>query len=230
MTETVSDAALSTPFTDLVAQARKHYEELSGKAMYWSSSIPHAIDAWEREPALLAELVSLRAQLAAAEAKYESAEFWKDWVYPEGATAQQVQDELYDYRVVLESVSEVYSHITHSRISKPNTRAREVIAVSDDLEREAIEEETKDLQEQLDEAEAEREAMREALTKIDNPRNATQIKVRDDPLDMTPEEYIDADGFASMPVATKKAFITVANMAREALARRGTVSEAGEEG
>lgn len=67
MTETVSDAALSTPFTDLVAQARKHYEELSSKAMYWSSSIPHAIDAWEREPDLLSELVRLRTQLATAE-------------------------------------------------------------------------------------------------------------------------------------------------------------------
>lgn len=48
-----------TPFADSVRQAREHYEEVSSRAMSWSSSIRLAIDAWEREPGLIAKLTVL---------------------------------------------------------------------------------------------------------------------------------------------------------------------------
>lgn len=39
---------------DLAQHARDHYEEISAASMWWSSIIPKAIDAWEREPDLQA--------------------------------------------------------------------------------------------------------------------------------------------------------------------------------
>ena len=40
---------------ELAEQARKHYEEVSNRSQDWLSTIPAAIDAWEREPELLEE-------------------------------------------------------------------------------------------------------------------------------------------------------------------------------
>ena len=34
---------------DLAEAARKHYEEASLSVCHWSSTISHAIDAWERQ-------------------------------------------------------------------------------------------------------------------------------------------------------------------------------------
>jgi hypothetical protein len=65
-------------------------------------------------------------------AKYEAAEFWNDWSYPEGADPQDVQNELTDYHMILDNVSTVYDHVTGGMISKPNTCASSVIAVADD--------------------------------------------------------------------------------------------------
>ena len=38
---------------DLAEAARKHYDEISTEAMDYLTTIPAAIDAWEREPKLL---------------------------------------------------------------------------------------------------------------------------------------------------------------------------------
>lgn len=38
---------------DVAEGARRHYLEVSREAAHWSSVIPAAIDAWEREPKLL---------------------------------------------------------------------------------------------------------------------------------------------------------------------------------
>ena len=35
---------------DMAEQARKHYDEISTEAMHYSTTIPAAIRAWEREP------------------------------------------------------------------------------------------------------------------------------------------------------------------------------------
>jgi hypothetical protein len=41
---------------DIVRGAREHYEQVSKEAMAWHSAIGHGLDAYEREPALLARL------------------------------------------------------------------------------------------------------------------------------------------------------------------------------
>lgn len=48
---------------ELAAYARRHYEGVSGVAQSWYSLIPEAIDAWEREPQLEAQILRLQAEL-----------------------------------------------------------------------------------------------------------------------------------------------------------------------
>ena len=60
-----------------------------------------------------------------------SAEFWNKFVYPEGALAQDVQNELNDYKFLLEQVSLVYCHVTGGLLSKTNYFASEVISAMD---------------------------------------------------------------------------------------------------
>lgn len=65
--------------------------------------------------------------------KLSSADFWSNWVYPEGAKPEEIQNELSDYRTFLEEVSVVYNYVTKGRISKPNTKAFEVIGQFEEL-------------------------------------------------------------------------------------------------
>jgi hypothetical protein len=64
--------------------------------------------------------------------KVEAADFWSNWVYPNGANPKQIQNELVDYYIILENVCKVYDHITGGRISKPNTFAYAVIGEADE--------------------------------------------------------------------------------------------------
>lgn len=52
--------------------------------------------------------------------KLESAEFWSNWVYPEGATAEDVQNELADFKDLMDRFSKVLFHSTGGRMSKAN--------------------------------------------------------------------------------------------------------------
>ena len=79
------------------------------------------------------EVSRMEAENAELKRRIESAEFWSNWTYPEGATAVDVQNELADFRMVMQEVSKVYDYITHGRISKPNTKAEDVIAVADEV-------------------------------------------------------------------------------------------------
>jgi len=58
-------------------------------------------------------------------------EFWKDIVEnPDGTiNLDQVKMELYDFKVVMDEVSQVYCDITNGRISKPNTLHQHVIDI-----------------------------------------------------------------------------------------------------
>lgn len=47
---------------ELAQSAREHYEQLSNITCDWYSLIPEAIDYWEREPGLRAELESMTAE------------------------------------------------------------------------------------------------------------------------------------------------------------------------
>jgi len=70
-------------------------------------------------------------------------EFWQPIVMPNGEwNLEQVKRELYDYRRMMTSVSEVYDQITNGRISKPNTDASVVIDEADDVVNDLIREAT----------------------------------------------------------------------------------------
>lgn len=43
------DLPAQTPVKDLIANARKHYEELANTSGWWSSTIEYAINALERQ-------------------------------------------------------------------------------------------------------------------------------------------------------------------------------------
>ncbi len=53
---------------DLADHLRDHYERLSRDCCDWSSAMPEAIDAWEREPKLRTECEALQTRLLDAEA------------------------------------------------------------------------------------------------------------------------------------------------------------------
>ena len=51
---------------DIIRGLREHYDSVSTKACSWASGIGHAIDAYEREPALRKRLVDAEAALGKA--------------------------------------------------------------------------------------------------------------------------------------------------------------------
>jgi len=83
--------------------------------------------------------------------KLESADFWNNWVYPDGATAEEIQDELSDYFMMINEVAKVYGHITGGRISKPNTKAFEVIGEYENRVSEMIDEAIKNERDEAEE-------------------------------------------------------------------------------
>lgn len=60
--------------------------------------------------------------------------FWKSLIINKDGSVnlEHLKRELSDYSTVLGEVSQVYDHVTHGNISKPNTSAEDVISVSDD--------------------------------------------------------------------------------------------------
>jgi hypothetical protein len=58
----MSDVPIQATRKDLAENARRHYEFVSKEASDYLTTIPNAIDAWEREPALEAQLAALTAE------------------------------------------------------------------------------------------------------------------------------------------------------------------------
>jgi hypothetical protein len=73
-------------------------------------------------------------------------DFWKDLVENEDGTLDRdkVMRELSDYHHLMQQATDVYSHVSGGRISKPNTMAFEVIAVADERIDEIVDEEIRD--------------------------------------------------------------------------------------
>lgn len=67
--------------------------------------------------------------------EFEGKDFWTNWVYPDGAKPEEIQNELLDYYTFMEDVALVYDRITNGRISKPNTSAVAVISEFEELYR-----------------------------------------------------------------------------------------------
>ncbi|MGI4862411.1 MAG: hypothetical protein ACRYFZ_00695 [Janthinobacterium lividum] len=67
-------------------------------------------------------------------------EFWAELcLNPDGsANLDQIKRELSDFREIMDSVSEVYDHLTKGRISKPNTCAKAVIGEVEALQQQDI--------------------------------------------------------------------------------------------
>jgi hypothetical protein len=97
-------------------------------------------------------------------------DFWKGIITnPDGSIdVEQVKKELYDFRMVMLGAAKVYCHITHDRISKPNTDPDAVIRVADDLQTEACQEASDD----------EAEATKEELQRLGwmPPDEAAQVR------------------------------------------------------
>jgi hypothetical protein len=96
---------------------------------------------------VIREIIHKKEQ-AAVEAYKKNSEFWCNWVYPEGAKPEDIQNELNDYQMIMEYVSKVYCHITGGLISKPNTDPSSVIGATEEFysEDESLEETAKDLE------------------------------------------------------------------------------------
>jgi len=118
-----------------------------------------------RERGLLVQYAAIRQQardIAELRAKLETADYWRD-VYPEGMTAEQVANELADYKMILENVSLVYCHVTGGRISKGNTLASAVIGEADAIMDSAIGEAVHEERQLTMQAESERDQLRADL-------------------------------------------------------------------
>ena len=87
-----------------------------------------AVEFWNTRP--IEDALLKRAE--AAEARIHGAEFWANFVYPDGASPEEIQNELMDYHQYLDDTTKVYYHISGGKISKPNTMAFELISIYDD--------------------------------------------------------------------------------------------------
>lgn len=71
--------------------------------------------------------------------------FWKQIVEKDGVLdLDQVKRELFDFHTLMNSALQVYMHVTNGRISKTNTKPSAVIAVSDGIFNQRLEEAIKD--------------------------------------------------------------------------------------
>lgn len=96
---------------------------------------------------------SLNTELEEVKRKLDATDFWERCVYPEGADAKQIQNELTDYHFMMKQVPEVYCELTGGRMSYTNYYAKDVIAQAREVQeketQEAIDEATEDLQAQI---------------------------------------------------------------------------------
>ncbi len=70
----------------------------------------------------------------------ESADYWNNWVYPEGATPDDIQNELADFKDMIDRFECVLDHVTGGRMSKATYTKGAMIGVIDDRIDELIEE------------------------------------------------------------------------------------------
>jgi hypothetical protein len=69
--------------------------------------------------------------------------FWMD-VYPDGWTAERLENEMHDYMQLLDGLDVLYMHITNGQCSKPMTSKSVVMALHDDAVTEIVDQAIKD--------------------------------------------------------------------------------------
>lgn len=139
------------------------------------------VDTDKKITRLEKELAESREQNKALTKKLEGAEFWNNWVYPQGATAEEIQNELADYKMIMSNVSVVYDHITCGLLSKCNYEASVVISEADNYQEKLIKQE---IEEAFQSDERIKQMARMALSTEDD---ACQLE------EMTPETKLLAE-------------------------------------
>ena len=112
------------------------------------------------------EINRLKAEIERWKERFENADFWSNIVYPAGAKAADIQNELVDYSNLMDRASKVYCHVTHGMISKLNTVAETVIQVADEKVQDIVNEETKELQSEINRLQTENDKLRKAADQM----------------------------------------------------------------
>jgi len=74
----------------------------------------------EQRRTQIADLQPVYLEVCVENERLKSAEFWSDWVYPEGAKPEDIQNELIDFKDLIDRFSKVLFHSTGGRMSKSN--------------------------------------------------------------------------------------------------------------
>lgn len=86
----------------------------------------------EQRRTQIADLQPVYLEVCVENERLKSAEFWSNWVYPEGATPEDIQNELIDFKDLIDRFSKVLDHATGGRMSKANYTVEAMCSEIDD--------------------------------------------------------------------------------------------------
>ena len=81
---------------------------------------------------------ALEKENAILKREKESADYWNNWAYPEGATPEDIQNELADFKDMIDRFECVLEHVTGGQMSKATYTKEVMISVIDDKINELI--------------------------------------------------------------------------------------------
>ena len=98
---------------------------MSEKYTYWLVQDGyHILD--ENDKLLTAEELCERLE------EHDAADFWANWVYPEGASPEDVNNELADFKDMIGRFERVLSHATGGRMSRADYTVEAMCSVIDE--------------------------------------------------------------------------------------------------
>lgn len=74
--------------------------------------------------------------LIGAAVQLENEEFWNKWVFPEGASPDDIKVELADYRQILKNLGSLLDYFTMGRMSKPTYTLNSMISEIEEVQNE----------------------------------------------------------------------------------------------
>jgi len=86
------------------------------------------------------QIIDYVEQLEAEVERLRSADYWCNWVYPEGATPEDIQNELADFKDIMGRFSRVLDYATGGRMSKPTYTVEAMCSVIDEYYADALQE------------------------------------------------------------------------------------------
>lgn len=128
-----------------IVDVRHAIREMAAAGVDLNIAIVSAVYDWQaRRIAELEKRLSPPPPVETITRRPEDYEYWAKCVYPEGMTAEQVQNELADFRFMMQQVPKVYYEVTGGKLTKPMYYADTVIGEFhrhlEDLIEEAIKE------------------------------------------------------------------------------------------